>query len=74
MLKALLAKGWVKANNFKRSDRKSAYLYGLTPAGVRHRLQLTQSFLARKEREYLALRSQISALRKDVAHQEGGRP
>jgi len=41
----------------------------LTPAGIRQRLQMTQAFLARKEREYVALRSQISALRKDLAEQ-----
>ena len=74
MLKALLAKGWVKAQNFQRSDRKLGYLYVLTPAGIRHRLQLTQAFLARKEREYVALRSQISALRKDLADQGRSQP
>jgi EPS-associated MarR family transcriptional regulator len=74
LLKALLAKGLVKAQNFQRSDRKLGYLYVLTPAGIRHRLQLTQSFLARKEREYVALKSQISALRKDLADQGGTPP
>ena len=74
LLKALLGKGWVKAQNFQRSDRKLGYLYVLTPAGIRHRLQLTQAFLARKEREFVALRSQISALRKELANQEGPRP
>jgi EPS-associated MarR family transcriptional regulator len=73
-LKALLAKGWVKAQNFQRSDRKLGYLYVLTPTGIRHRLQLTQVFLARKEREYIALKSQISALRKDLADQGGSPP
>lgn len=71
LLKALLAKGWVKAQNFRNSDRKLRYLYVLTPAGIRHRLRLTQSFLARKEREYAALRSQIEALRKHLAEQGG---
>ena len=74
LLKALLGKGWVKAQNFQRSDRKLGYLYVLTPTGIRHRLRLTQSFLARKEREFVRLRSQISALRKDIADQEGSRP
>ena len=73
LLKALLEKGWVKAQNFQRSDRKLGYLYVLTPAGIRQRLHLTQAFLARKEREYVALRSQISALRKDLADQGGTR-
>ncbi len=74
LLKALLGKGWVKAQNFQRSDRKLGYLYVLTPSGIRERLSLTQSFLARKEREYVQLRSQISALRKDLANQSGSRP
>ena len=73
LLKALLAKGWVKAQNFRRSDRKLGYLYVLTPTGIRERLRVTKAFLARKEREYLALRSQISALRKDLANQDGSR-
>jgi len=46
----------------------------LTPAGLRHKLQLTQAFLARKEREYIALKSQISALRKDLADQGRSQP
>ena len=74
LLKALLGKGWVKAQNFQRSDHKIGYLYMLTPTGIRHRLQLTQAFLARKEVEYVRLRSQISALRKEVASQEGAQP
>ena len=71
LLKALLGKGWVKAQNFQRSDRKIGYLYMLTPSGIRERLNLTQAFLARKEREYVQLRSQISALRKELANQAG---
>ena len=41
LLKALLGKGWVKAQNFQRSDRKRGYLYVSTPQGVRQRLQST---------------------------------
>ena len=67
LLKALLDKGWVKAQNFQRSDRKLGYLYALTPQGMRQRLQLTRAFLARKEREYEALQSQIVLLREELA-------
>ena len=74
LLKALLGKGWVKAQNFQRSDRKLGYLYVLTPKGIRERLTLTQAFLLRKEREYVRLRSQISALRKDLENQAAPRP
>jgi EPS-associated MarR family transcriptional regulator len=67
LLKALLDKGWVKAKNFKRSQNKVGYLYVLTPSGVHQRLRLTRSFLARKEREYDQLQSQIAALRAELA-------
>lgn len=69
LLKALLDKGWVKAKNFQRSDNKLGYLYVLTPQGVRQRLQLTRSFLTRKEREYEMLNSQIMLLRQELAAQ-----
>ena len=72
LLKALLGKGYVKAQNFQRSDRKLGYLYVLTPQGVRQRLQLTQSFLVRKEREYEMLKHQIVSLREELAAQAKG--
>jgi EPS-associated MarR family transcriptional regulator len=74
LLKALLGKGWVKAKNFQRSDNKLRYLYVLTPQGVHQRMQLTRSFLARKEREYEMLNGQIKLLRKEVAAQEERQP
>ena len=69
LLKALLGKGWVKAQNFQRSGHKLGYLYVLTPQGVRQRLQLTKSFLVRKEREYEMLKDQILLLREELAAQ-----
>ena len=69
LLKALLSKGWVKAQNFQRSERKLGYLYVLTPQGVRQRLHLTKSFLLRKEREYQMLKDQIVLLREELAAQ-----
>jgi EPS-associated MarR family transcriptional regulator len=72
LLKALLGKGYVKAQNFQRSDCKLGYLYVLTPQGVRQRLQLTQAFLIRKEREYEMLKHQILSLRKELAAQGKG--
>jgi EPS-associated MarR family transcriptional regulator len=72
LLKALLGKGYVKAQNFQRSDHKLGYLYVLTPQGVRQRLQLTQTFLIRKEREYEMLKHQIVSLREELAAQAKG--
>jgi len=74
LLKALLTKGWVKAQNFQRSDRKLGYLYVLTPQGVRQRMQLTQAFLARKELEYEALQRQIATLREELASHADEQP
>ena len=74
LLKALFQKGWVKAQNFSRSDNKLRYAYVLTPSGVRERVKLTRSFLARKEREYVELKTQISVLRKELAQGEAGGP
>lgn len=66
LLHALLDKGLVKASNFKRSDRKMAYAYLLTPAGLREKLQLTRSFLLRKEAEFEQLQATIVSLRAEV--------
>ena len=70
LLRALLEKGLVKAQNFRASERKIGYAYVLTPSGVRERMTLTRSFLVRKEREYVELRTQISRLRKELARGE----
>ena len=72
LLRALLEMGWVKMQNFSRSDRKLRYAYVLTPNGMRERMKLTRNFLARKETEYLELKTQISMLRDELAEQEGG--
>ncbi len=65
-MRALVDKGWVKANNFRRSDNKWAYTYLLTPRGWAAKLRLTRSFLARKEREFEALHGEIEALRDEL--------
>jgi MarR family transcriptional regulator, temperature-dependent positive regulator of motility len=70
LLKALLGKGWVKAQNFQRSNRKLGYLYLLTARGVRERVKLTRKFLAYKENEYEMLKLQIVTLRNELAGQE----
>jgi EPS-associated MarR family transcriptional regulator len=73
LLKALLDKGLVKVQNFQRSSNKLGYVYRLTPHGVTHRLQLTHSFLARKEQEYLMLKNEIAALREELASRAASR-
>ena len=66
VLHALLDKGLVKIQNFRRNDNKLAYAYLLTPKGVKEKLRMTRSFLARKEAEFVRLQSTIAQLRAEV--------
>jgi MarR family transcriptional regulator, temperature-dependent positive regulator of motility len=69
-LRALVDKGWIKANNFRRADNKWAYRYLLTPAGAKARLQLTRDFLARKELEFEQLKAEIKELQQEVTEEK----
>ncbi len=66
VLRALLERGQLKMSNFRRSDRKLAYAYLLTPAGLREKLRLTRSFLLRKEIEFEQLQATLATLRAEV--------
>ena len=66
LLKALLDKGLVKADNFRRSDNKLAYAYLLTPSGIAAKLELTRAFLRLKEDEYRAAHEEIARLRLEL--------
>jgi EPS-associated MarR family transcriptional regulator len=63
LLKALFDKGLVKAGNFGRNPQKLSHLYRVTPSGMKHRLQLTKSFLRQKEDEFELLKQEIATLR-----------
>jgi EPS-associated MarR family transcriptional regulator len=65
VLRALLGKGFVKMQNFRKSSNKRAYAYLLTPDGVAAKADLTRRFLARKLEEYDALRLEIERLRRE---------
>lgn len=65
-LKALIAKGMVKMQNFSESRNKFGYVYVLTPDGLAHRAALTQAFLKRKLAEYAALQQEIESLKRDA--------
>lgn len=64
-LKALIAKGFVKAENYRNSNNKLGYFYLLTPSGIAAKAELTKQFLARKVREYEALRLEIERLQRE---------
>lgn len=76
IINALIEKGHVKAIRFKNSKNKIAYMYVLTPRGVKERIRLTQEFIRRKTEEYNLLEEEIEELRKDMvnAESEGSHP
>ena len=61
-LRGLVEKGFIKAQNFSRSDKKLSYAYILTPTGLAEKSLLTARFLKRKMEEYEALKSEIEML------------
>ena len=65
-LKALIERGCVKAENFRKSGTKVAYLYVLTPKGVAEKASLATAFLGRKLEEYEVLRQEIEGLKSEV--------
>ena len=65
-LQALIDKGLVKANNFRTSQNKQAYIYLLTRRGVAEKARATAHFLIRKVAEYEALEKEIEQLRSEV--------
>ena len=66
VIKALIDKGWLKLNNFKRSDKKLGYIYLLTPTGIAEKTVLAQNFLRRKSDEYNRLKKEIEKLRNEL--------
>jgi EPS-associated MarR family transcriptional regulator len=66
LISSLIKVGWVKLDNFKRSDNKMGYMYLLTPKGINEKANITKRFLARKENEYQQLKHEIEQLKTEV--------
>jgi len=64
-LRALTSKGLLKAENFRNSQNKSAYLYKLTPKGIEEKARVTYRFLKRKLREHEELKQEIEELARE---------
>jgi MarR family transcriptional regulator, temperature-dependent positive regulator of motility len=62
LIKALLAKGLLKMNNFRGSGNKLGYLYLLTPQGVDTKRKLTMLFLQRKSEEFDKLKKEMEQI------------
>lgn len=68
-LKALIEKGFIKAQNFRESDNKRGYLYVLTPEGLEAKMRISVDFLKRKMAEYEDLRREIKELQETVGQE-----
>ena len=66
VVKALINLGWLKLDNFCRSDNKLGYAYILTPKGIAEKSALTVRFLEYKQAEYKQLRQDIKSLKSQI--------
>lgn len=66
IIKSLAEKGLIKLNRFRNSKNKSAYLYILTPEGLRLKTEATREFLRIKMQEYDRLQAEIKEIQKDL--------
>ena len=66
VLKSLIDVGWVKLDNFQKSDNKWGYAYLLTPMGVAEKAAITVRFLKRKKQEYNDLQMEIVQLQQEI--------
>lgn len=65
-LKALIEVGLLKATNFRNSHNKLAYMYLLTPNGIKEKSLITERFLKLKLEEYANLETEINELRREA--------
>ena len=66
LVRAMVGKGFIKADNFKNSKNKIAYLYCLTPKGIEEKAKITYRFLKWKVVEFEKLEQEIQQLKKEV--------
>jgi EPS-associated MarR family transcriptional regulator len=70
LVKSLIDVGWVKLDNFQKSNNKWGYAYLLTPVGIAEKADITAQFLLRKQCEYNELRQEIAQLQREVLQQQ----
>jgi EPS-associated MarR family transcriptional regulator len=66
LIRSLIDKGVIEIKNFKNSKNKLAYMYLLTPAGIKIKIQLTRKFFIWKTQEYEKLKEEIEHLGKEA--------
>lgn len=69
-LKSVIQKGWVKVNNFRNSQNKTAYSYILTPGGIELKARLTIDYIRIKMQEYEDIKKELEELVEDAKNQQ----
>ena len=72
-LKALVDRGFVKADNFRKSGNKGGLLVRVNPARGRRKGVACDRFFGRKLEEYEVLRQEIEALKGEVGSGDSGK-
>lgn len=67
LVNALIDKGIIEIKNFKNSKHKIAFMYLLTPHGIKTKLELTHKFFTWKLEEYARLKEEIERLKKEAS-------
>ena len=65
VLKALVEKGLIKAENFFANKNKNQYKYLLTKKGLQTKIELTEKFIQRKKEEYEQLQKDLKKLKEN---------
>ncbi len=62
VLKALINKGFIKAEVFLNAQNKRKYSYLLTDDGIKEKISLTKKFIVRKKAEYEELQRDLEVM------------
>jgi len=62
ILKALMEKGYIKAERFAKSSNKKGYKYLLTGHGVSEKIRLTKAFVKIKQKEFEELQNELEGI------------
>lgn len=66
-INALVDKGFVKVDSFKKASTKKKYLYLLTRKGILEKTRSTIRFLEKKHSEYIQLQNEIESLKSELS-------
>lgn len=64
ILKSLIQKGLIKAENFFANKNKNQYKYLLTKQGLDAKIELTEKFIQRKKEEYEMLQKELELMKR----------